>query len=215
MALASTVMDRAAALLNDSARSLYSYTVQLPYLKSAWDRLQMKLQLNGIPVVEEISSVTNVAANATYITSPSDLVMPLAISERADETSDLFVDVEYVSDIPEMDQEDTIIYWTWREEVLYINPPATNREVKIRYLKSLTAISGESTSLAVLNSTEYLAYKTAALCARYIGENPVRADYLDMEAQSALEELLAIEVKAKQAVPVRPRSYGASKKYVF
>jgi hypothetical protein len=150
-----------------------------------------------------------VAANAIEVTLPSDTVLPIELGERANNTTDLFSGVEEVDDIPEMDQLEYIAYWTWREEHLYINSPSTAREVKLKYWKSLAAITGDSSSISVLNSTEYLANKTAALCARYIGENPTRADALDGEAERALHMMLAVEAKSKQNRPVRPRGYGS------
>jgi hypothetical protein len=56
MPLASVIMDESASLLNDASRSIYSYTVQLPYLKSAWNKLQVELQNQGIPVIKEVSA---------------------------------------------------------------------------------------------------------------------------------------------------------------
>jgi hypothetical protein len=215
MPLASDIMDQAAAQLNDASKTIYSYAVQLPFLKSAWNKLQLELIANGIDVTREVSAVIDVAANSTYVTTPSDMIQPIIVRERADGTSDLFVEVEEVDDIPEIDQVDEIIYWSWREEVLYINSPATAREVKVTYKKSLNPATGSSSTLNVLNSTEYLACMTASLCARYIGENPTRAAELYAEAELAKDLLLRSEVNTRQSGPVRPRSYGASKKYML
>ena len=208
MPLASAVMDESAALLNDASKTLYTYAVQLPFCASAWNKLQLELYVYGLIVIQEISAVIEVAADATLIASPSDLIQPIEVQERKDGTTDLFVDVEEVAEIPEMDQVEDIIYWTWREEVIYINSPSTAREAKVRYKKGLNACSSQSSSLNVINSLEYLANKTAALCARSIGENPTRADALEIEASQALDRLLRSEINAKQSLPVRPHGYG-------
>lgn len=208
MPTAGAVMDQAAALLNDPSKVDYTYTVQLPYLKSAYNKLQLRLHSLGLPVIEEISSTIDVAINATTVTYPADLVQPIKLEERLDGTSDLFVKVEKIDDIPEMDPVSNIMYWNWREEVIYINPPTTAREVLLKYFKSLTAIADQSTNIPVINSLEYLANKTAALCARFIGENPTRADSLDILAAEALDLLLGNEIKNKQNQPKRPKGYG-------
>lgn len=210
MPLASVIMDEAAGLLNDASKTVFTYDVQLPFLKSAWNKLQMKLQENGIPVMKEVSAVTDVAANATVITLPSDFLQPISIEERADGSTDSFEPTIEVDAIPQLDtQAEEILYWTWREETLEINSPSTAREVKLTYWKSLNPCTSSSSNLNVINSTEYLANKTAALVARFSGENPTRADALDIEAAVFLSSLVNIEVKKLQSVAVRPRSYGS------
>ena len=203
-------MDQAAALLNDISKVDYSYTVQLPYLKSAYNKLLLRLQDNGVTVIEEISTAINVAADATFVTLPSDLIQPIKLEERLDNTSELYQSVEKVNAIPELTQLDYIAVWNWREEVIYINPPRLAREVKLTYIKSLTALADHTTNIPIINSLEYLANKTAALCARFIGENPTRATELDLEAGEALSLAIGVEVKAKQSNPVRPKGYGYS-----
>lgn len=207
MPLASEVMDLAAALLNDAAKTKFTYAVMLPYTQSAWNKFQMHLQENGIPVMREISAVIDVAINATTINLPSGLIQPISLGERKDGTTDLFYPVDE-KDIPEMDPIAEIRFWEWREENININPPTSAREVKLRYWKSLNPCSSQSSNLNALNSTEYLANKTASLTARYVGEDSVRADYLDAEAERYKDIALNLEVRAKQSQPVRPKGYS-------
>lgn len=211
MPLASAIMDEAASLLNDTAKEKYSYIVQLPYLKSAWNKLQLRLQEAGIDVAKETSAVIDVAltiANTGTITLPNDFLQPIDVSERQDGSSALFQEVKEIDTIPEMDQLDNIIYWTWREETLEINAPKTNREVKLHYWKSLNPATSSSSNLNVINSLEYLANKTASLCAFFVGENPSRGVALNNEATEAIDILINLEVKRKQSLPVRPSGYG-------
>lgn len=57
MATAADVMDRVASVcLNDPNKGTYSYTVQLPFLKAAWEELAQILTACGTPVVKEIST---------------------------------------------------------------------------------------------------------------------------------------------------------------
>ena len=46
--LASEVMDRVAVLLNDRARTTWTYEVLLPYLQIAWDELLIELENNHL-----------------------------------------------------------------------------------------------------------------------------------------------------------------------
>ncbi len=212
MPLASTIMDSAASKLNDVNKTMFTYAVQLPYLKSAWNKLQLQLQRHGVTVMSEVSATIDVDANDETIDLPTDFLQPIELKERARDSSELFQPVEERSELPEMEQIDNIIFWTWREEAININPPRTNREVKLDYWKSLNPITSENSNCNVINSLEYLACKTAALCARYIGANITRADSLDNEAFEAQELLLSMEVNRKQSMPVRPRSYGSGNK---
>lgn len=207
MPLASTVMAEVAALMNDTGQRLYTNSVILPYLKSAWNGLQLELMSNGIPVSKEISLVTQVLANSDSITPPSDFLQPIRLEERPSGSSDVFVEVEEKQEIPQVSSE-RILYWNWREEVVYINPPSTNREIRLTYWKSLNPLNDQNSNLNVANSLEYLAYRTAALCARYVGENPSRAQALDAEAFRSLQLLINLEVRKLQSFPVRPRGYG-------
>lgn len=208
MPLASSIMDSAAALLNDASRTIFSYSIQLPFLNLAWNELQMKLDENGIPTSKEISTVITVAAGSNTFSLPSDFISPINLEERRAGSTDLFVPVTRVDDIPEMDPAQTILYWNWREEVIYVNPPTENREVRLTYRKSLNPLNDQNSNLNVTGSLPYLAYKTAALCARFIGENPERANYLESIANYHLQILLNLGIRDLQSTPKRPRPYN-------
>lgn len=209
--LASDIMTRAAAFLNDTGRQLYTNTVLLPFLQDAYDELQQRLEQNEIPIIAEDSSIINVAANATTITSPpSDLVRPISMEERADESSDDWIPVDEVEWIDSnLDDATGIVQWAWREETICINPPTTAREIKLKYQKALTAITGENSAISVKNSTRFLAARTASLAATDIGENPTRAAILDVRANVAFDAMINLEVKQRQSHPVKPKPYGA------
>jgi hypothetical protein len=64
----------------------------------------------------------------------------------------------------------------------------------------------------VYNAISPLAFKTASLCARFIGENPTRADSLQIEANTAYEYFLAILIKENQVNSSRRRPFMASYK---
>jgi hypothetical protein len=63
MASAADVMDRVAAVcLNDPNKYTYTYDVQLPHLKAAWEELAQVLTSVNIPVVKEVSTVLTFTA---------------------------------------------------------------------------------------------------------------------------------------------------------
>lgn len=211
MPIASDVMNEAAALLNDPNRTLFTYTLQLPFLRSAWNELQLKLQENGIPTAKEISLTLEIAPGTSSITLPSDFIRPIKLEERANDSSDDFVEVREVLDIPQVSIGE-IRYWNWREESIYINPPTTAREVRLIYWKSLNPLNDQNSNLNVTNSQEFLAFRTAALCARFIGENPTRADVLDSMATYHRDILINLEVRKMQSLPQRPKGYTYRRK---
>lgn len=205
MATAATVFARARAALNDTASLLYGDTQLLPYLQMAYDELQGKLVENGVATLKEISTIIPVAANATTITSPSDLVEVIEVWERPSGSTDDFKPVDEREWEPEEDPNQAIIYWTWREEQIQILQPTTDREVKLRYKKSFSPIVSEASILASASYVNVLGFRTAALAAKFIGENPTRATELNGDAQRELDTILNTAAKKSQGLAVRRR----------
>src|SRR5215813_7097490 len=85
--LAGTVMNSAAALMNDPARRVYGYTTQNPYINMAMQELQELFALNDLPVTEKISTIITLNAGVDtlgYITTPAlpiDFIEPETIWE--------------------------------------------------------------------------------------------------------------------------------------
>jgi hypothetical protein len=64
----------------------------------------------------------------------------------------------------------------------------------------------------MINSRSYLSYKTAALCAMFIGENESRAKILNDQADEAMERLEGISNKGRQQIMTRHRPFRAAYK---
>src|SRR3982751_5928426 len=64
---AALVMDRAASLMNDTAKTVFTYAAQLPYLNMAIDELQEYFQLCNIPVTNASSAAVIVPIGTTQI----------------------------------------------------------------------------------------------------------------------------------------------------
>jgi len=218
--LASDVMDRAAALLNDTALSIYTYAVQLPYLKMAVDDLQLQVESNNIAISNEVSTAINVLTGITkisYATTPpypADLISVQQLFERADGTTEDWMEMKRTDFLPEVTSTSNYLtWWTWQDQEIRFLGATSDREVKIHYVSAAIAnVTSSSSAIYVYSSLSPLAFKTASLCARYIGENPTRADSLQMEANTAYEYFLAILVKEGQVMTVRRRPFMASYK---
>lgn len=202
--LASEVMDQSAVLLNDRSRTTWTYEVLLPYLQQAWDDLMLELENNHVKATKEVSSLINVAAGATTVTLPNNLVSLVSVKERTQGSSEDFTDLEE-TDWPLLNYSTgpTLGYYTINGEVLTVPAATTNREVKLRYYKTLSVIESENSVITLINAKPYLTYKTAALAADFSGRAPEVAQSLEMRAERALHKAISVKVGSMQSKPIR------------
>lgn len=209
--IAGDVMARAAAFLNDVAQELYTNDVQLPYLQAANDELSDELMSAGVPVQKEVSATIQVAASAVLVNQPDDIITPIRLFERASGSSDDFIEVDQFDiEQPSWPSSTKIDWWVWREQLIRINPPSSNREVRLDYKRMILSISGTVSSIEVIGATNFLSYKTAELCARYIGQNPVVGDQLEVKAEKHLHKLLQNGVRKNQSLRTRRKPFRMS-----
>lgn len=218
--LASTVMTTAAATLNDAAMQVYNYAAQLPFLKMAIQELREHLELNGASVVSERSALITVPIGTTVVgfytvpPLPPDLVeinqlweSSTGLAQWAPMTLQDKVSVNYTTGMSYFG------IWAWRDNEIQL-PPATGiMDIKLDYVKSLLpAVIDQNTIIGVINSDLFLTFRTAALCAEFIGENKTRADELNGHAQLSLDRVMGIENKNKQVIFTRHRPFRAAYK---
>ena len=206
--LASEVLDRAASLLNDSDKSIFTYTKLLPYINIAIDDLQEILELNNIPITNIISSVFPVdAGDTTIATLPSNLIEIRNVYKRATGTINEFVIMQRVEFLPKITVPISyLMYWSWIGQTIQFLPSTMAIDVKIEYIGSiLSTITNPTQSINIINSKSYLSYRTAALAANFIGENKSRSDELNGEAMNSVDKMLGIIVKGEQTMSARHR----------
>jgi len=213
------VMDQSAAMLNDANKTVYTYTAQLPYLNMALQELQELFELNDVPVTQTVtSSPIAVAANVSELTFttvpplPSDLIEPQMLWERANgidpyvPMSKLDVLPLYMSGV----QIPQLLYYVWESQALRFIAANADNQIKINYTKALftvfTSILGTD-QVNVINAEMFLEYRTAALCAYFIGENPTRSEELNSFAALAVDRVLGIGAKGRQAIMTRRRPF--------
>jgi hypothetical protein len=227
---AGEVMDKAASLMNDTAKTVYTYAAQMPYLNMALDELMEHLELHNIPITSKTSASITVNIGTTQInpesgfeppnlppTYPSDLVSIEQIWERLAGSTDPFVPLvqreflpHYVDDI----LVDSLIYWAWQDQRIKFIGATTNREVKLDYVAKVKTnqVVSSGDQIGIINARTFLYYRTAAICSQFIGENPTRAGELNQFAQMAVDRMTGIEIKSKQSVQTRRRPFRASYK---
>ena len=205
---AGDVIDLAASLLNDVDQALFTDTKLLPFVKKAYSELGVELHNNGAPLLNEVSGVIDVPANSTDLGTdqPDDIVIPVRLRERAS-SDNVFQDMIEQYWEPDDEPGPNLIYWSWREEEIKFLGATQDRQVIIYYRKAPTAVDGRSSSIGYANAINFLSPRTAALAARFIGNNPKRGDELDIDAGINLEKLISRTVKGTQSNTARRKSY--------
>lgn len=209
-----TPLAQARALLNDPTGAIFQDTPMIALGNKVYKELCLKLSALGVPTTKEVSSAIDVAIGTVSLFDgaglPTDFLYPIRMYERLEGQL-------LASDWVEMDEEEwlptevaqtTLRMWQWREESLQFIGATTAREVLIYYVKSLGSITATSSTLGILNSTEWIAQRLAALAALTLGANPTRAMALDMDLTKEggiWDDLRGTMVKKMQSLPVRRR----------
>lgn len=194
--------------LNDPSKTRFTDTIMLPYVKRAHRELQLRYHNVGIALLDEISSVITVASGVLDLgaNQPSDLVEPRFMEERAaGETT--FIDMIQKPWEPDEAQTSHLRFWVWREELIQLVGATAAREVRLRYLKSLSAITSANSPLGVLNGLGYISARSAALAAKFNGQNLELGQSIDIEAGAFLSELLRRGTKTNQGYGTRRKSF--------
>jgi len=204
---AGEIMDMSAALLNDVQKQIYTYQVQLPYLKLAFKELREKFEESNIPVTNKTSTSITVDAGifeVGFFTTPPlppDLVEIQQLWERPTGTSYPWIPMvrkEFLPHYQENGQEiNQFLIWAWMGNAIHLIPSNGSNDLKLDYISELNDIVNESSMIGIINGQSYLIYRTAGLCARFVGENETRANALDIQAEN----------KAKQAINTRKRPF--------
>lgn len=222
--LAGEIFDKSAALLNDTAKSVYTNAAQLPYLNLALQELQEWFELYNVPVTDTITAAINIPLGKTEIAFnavspnpklPDDLIETQVLWER-EEGINPYVPMTRVNSLPQQlagtDISQFGIY-VWETQKIKFLPSTRDNDIKIEYIRNLFAAAVDANSaINVVNAASYLEFKNAALCARYIGENETRADSLDGQAILALDRATGISSKGRQGIITRRRPFRQSYK---
>jgi hypothetical protein len=224
---AADVMDLSAVLMNDPTKTDYTYVVLLPFLKMALDELVTSNADSQIGPAILTSAFINLpeGKNNLYPMNnigepkyPIDLLEVQEVLYRHSESSGNAIPLKRVEMLHPV-LLDELTYWAFEDEVIKFNGRKSydERWIVIRYIKhfspSIYLNSGTldpTVAVGSLNSRSYLAYKTAALAAMFIGENPERAGILEAQALKALEQLESISNKGRQQIMTRHRPFRAA-----
>ena len=211
--------------MNDTAQEVYTDAACLPYLNMALNELQELYQLNNIPVTNETSGVLDVPIGTTRIAYIGTLpTLPPGLIEirqmwESDDGTNRFIPVDKKEFIPhnlEQVQVSTFGIWAWIGNEIRLPSCNLVKDLKLDYIRKLFItpldIAQINIDIPIEGITMFLGYRTAALCAWFIGENKERSDDLNDFSILALDRALGINVKGKQSIQVRRRPFMASYK---
>jgi hypothetical protein len=221
---AGSVMDAAASLMNDTARTVYTYTAQIPYVKMALRELEEYFQLHNIPVTEEVSAVINIPAGQTAIVYnglaptpalPTDMVEPKQVWERTEGIDPYFpmTKRDFLPHSLEGVLTSRFIYYVWQRNEIRFLPTSQDNDIKIDYIRQLfTNIVNESSTINVINALSFLEYRTAGLLAEFIERNTTSANALNAYGVLAMERAAGISIKGTQNIMTRRRPFRSGYK---
>lgn len=211
--LASDVLVTARAMLNDPTGAIYADTPMYALMNKAYKELQTKLNAHGISTAKEVGVVLAITAGTTVLSDgallPTGLIYPITLEERAEgATDDQWYPMDETEWEPNIIRSTSLRFWTWRNDEINFPGAITNREVKMKYVKSLGDIVDQNSPITVINSETWMAQRLAALASLLLGSNPSRASALDNDLNrdgGVWDDLKATFIKRKQAIPVRRR----------
>jgi hypothetical protein len=217
------------SLLNDAQGNLFTDTVLLPYVNSAYRKVQRAIgnaggggfiQDDALLVVAAVTAVdTSLQVAITDATAPpnqlpTDLIVPAKIWERPNGSTDDFlemVDLSQHGGLPSRAQDITLSVWEWRNDGIYFLGATQDTQIRLRYLKAYPDLTDATSPVLVRNAQEALAYAAAALAAWSRG-SPLAAKW-DEAASDAIEDLIIAAVKREQQSQRRRRPFSSRSGY--
>jgi hypothetical protein len=221
------------ALLNDSQGNLFTDSLLLPYVNSAYRKVQRALAniQSGtflvdnatvtVPAVAAVdASIQVVISDATAPPNqlPADLLVPVKLWERPAGSGNTvnFVEMADLTDhdgLPSRPQGATLDVWEWRADGLYFLGATQDTQVRIRYQKTYPDLADATSNVLVRNAQEAVAYLTAAMAAMARG-SPL-AEKWDQAGSDALEDLIVRATQREQQTVRRRRPYSTRRGYVW
>lgn len=221
--LAGTVMDAAASLMNDTAKTIYTYVAQVPYLRMAMQELREHFELNSISCTQLSSTLINVPAGVTEIIYngigvpklPDAFVEPIQLWERPPGI-DPYIPMhrkDFLSHNLEGVPTGQFIYYTWNNQKIEFLASNRDNDIKIDYVQELfTPVVDETSPINIVNAATFLEYRTASLLAEFIERNITSSNALGAYAVLGIDRATGIGVKSKQSIMTRRRPFRAGYK---
>lgn len=227
-AQAEDALNLARSLVNDASGVVFTDTVLMPLLNSAYRALQRELAENGVTVLMSqmdislpLDPVSGLAPNPPQlsdVTSPQlpvDLLAPHALWEIATNSADIYIPMEKITGgLPNLQASPYLRIWEWREDRINLIGATQPVTVRVRYEKALSTLVLGTDPIQIRSATDPLAYATAAMAARSRGARALAAD-MAAATQMATEKLIERYVRPEQAKARRRRPYGYRRRIIY
>jgi hypothetical protein len=212
------------ALLNDQQGATWTDAFQMPFVASAYRKVQKALANVGqqtfvadevllvVPKVATIDPSLQVAltdATAPPNQLPTDMVAPDRLWERVNLSGDSFVDMVDMTEhggLPSEPQGEELIYWEWRSDGIYFLGALQDTQIRLRYTKFLADPTDPKSQILIRNAIDAVAYVTAALGA--VARGAPQAEALDTAATDALHDLEQQSVRRSQKTGRRRKPFS-------
>lgn len=217
------------SLLNDASGNLFTDGVLLPYVNSAYRKVQRALAAAGqetflvddlllvVPAVTTVDSSQQVVLNDSTAPPnqlPTDLLAPLDVWERPNLSADDFVQMSDLTGrggLPSIVQCATLRYWEWRQDGLWFIGATQDMQIRLRYQKAFPDFTDGTSVVLIRNAQEAIAFAGAAMAALARG-SPLAEQWANAAAD-ALEDLIASTVRRDQRGGRRRQPFGARGNY--
>jgi hypothetical protein len=213
------------SLLNDAAGNLFTDAVLLPYVNSAYRKVQRALANiesgsflsdNVLLVVTAVAqadasaqvSITDATAPPNQL--PTDLLVPMKLWERASGSSDDFIEMTDLTGhdgLPSEPQTQMLRYWEWRADGLYFLGATRDTQIRLRYQKSYPDLTDATSPVLVRHAQEAIAYAAAAMAGAARGAP--QAERWDGAAADAIEDLIVRATQREQQTARRRRPFSS------
>ena len=226
---AEDALNLARALVNDSAGVVFTDTLLMPLLNSAYRGLQRELAENSVSVLAEQQDLDLEPNSGTGITNteisdvsspqlPTDCLAPHMLWERVTaNTADVFMPMEKFTSGGGMLNLQPSMYlrlWEWREDKINLIGATQAITVRVRYEKVLPLLTVGTDPVQIRSATDPLAFATAALAARSRGARALAQDLLGT-AQMATENLIERYVRPEQQKGRRRMPYSYHRRTIY
>ncbi len=204
-----SVMQRAAAHLNDVNQLVYNSTVLLPFFNMAIDELQEELGVFEITDMRKESIIILVPSTSPTVPQlPLDFLEAYDILERMQGSQDSWRQVNEVVAIDPNLKSTSIDQWTERATGILINPPSNGREILLEYIASMTVAEGEDGPINIETSRRLLALLTARNAARDLGNSMSKAQTYEPDIFRARDRLTRrLQKRSQDSMGVRRLPY--------
>jgi hypothetical protein len=153
-------------------------------------------------------SITDATAPPNQL--PPDLLVPVKLWERANSSSDDFMEMTDLTDhdgLPSEPQSQQLNYWEWRADGLYFLGATKDTQIRLRYQKSYPDLVDATSPVLIRQAQEALAYAAAAMAG--VARGAPQAERWDAAAADALEDLIARATQREQQTGRRRRPFSS------